>query len=341
MKKFGLKLLLYCSLVCIFILVLVWVDLFGIVHRPFESIPLYINVNAVQKKLYVLNKNKDKYTYDSFILGSSKAYAFKCSDWKNHLSDTAIPFQFNSAGDGIFGIVRKLQYLEENAYQLNNVIVVLDENTLSATRNSNVHLFTAPPEISKESYWNYYITFIRAHLNPYFCLGLFQYFITGEITGNAKAYLRKAKKKRFNNFDLISMEHNSKRELKIKADSNLYYDKRLKDGEFYDRPALLQRKAIIDLQTLKILLSEMYGVFERNKTNYRIIISPSYDQRPLRKQLMSLLQESFSPSKIYNYSGVNSITNVIGNYYESRHYRPHVGKRIMNEMYLNPSPISD
>jgi hypothetical protein len=50
---------------------------------------------------------------------------------------------------------------------------------------------------------------------------------------------------------------------------------------------------------------------------------------------MQLLQTIFGANTIYDYSGINNYTNKVENYYETSHYRPHVGEAIMSEIYID------
>lgn len=49
--------------------------------------------------------------------------------------------------------------------------------------------------------------------------------------------------------------------------------------------------------------------------------------------MLSTLQTLFGKEKVYDYSGINELTDPIGNFYESSHYRPHVARQIMQEVY--------
>jgi hypothetical protein len=56
---------------------------------------------------------------------------------------------------------------------------------------------------------------------------------------------------------------------------------------------------------------------------------------PLEKKQLDLLYDIFGEENVYDYSGVNTITNEISNYYEASHYRVHIADAILKEMYRN------
>jgi hypothetical protein len=45
------------------------------------------------------------------------------------------------------------------------------------------------------------------------------------------------------------------------------------------------------------------------------------------------LQKVFGNNNVFDYSGVNDYTNSIYNYYEASHYRPVVGRQILEAVY--------
>ncbi len=81
------------------------------------------------------------------------------------------------------------------------------------------------------------------------------------------------------------------------------------------------------------MLNEIIDVFRKQKTEYKIIISPAYDQLKLAPQDKIQLENIFGKENVYDFAGINPITNNYRNYYEHSHYRPHVTKHILSEIY--------
>ena len=81
------------------------------------------------------------------------------------------------------------------------------------------------------------------------------------------------------------------------------------------------------------LLKSIKAVFEKDKTNYEIVISPVYDQQRLNTKDLNQLQEIFGKEYVHDFSGKNSITDNVYNYYETSHYLPSVADTIMKIIY--------
>ena len=115
----------------------------------------------------------------------------------------------------------------------------------------------------------------------------------------------------------------------LKKDSLLYY----KNDWFPHKPEnpKMNEKSIKEhhLKDLELVAD----AFKRNKTNYKVIIAPLYDQRAFNLRDKALLEKYFGKNNVYDYSGKNELTNYLGNYYEGSHFKPVVGKKIMQEIY--------
>jgi hypothetical protein len=86
-------------------------------------------------------------------------------------------------------------------------------------------------------------------------------------------------------------------------------------------------------ETQKKMLAEIFAKFQNDKTNYKIIINPLYDQEKLNSEDLIILNKIFGKENVFDFSGRNEITNDFYNYYELSHYRPHVAKMIMDIIY--------
>ena len=81
------------------------------------------------------------------------------------------------------------------------------------------------------------------------------------------------------------------------------------------------------------LLSEIAKVFQDHHTKYKIIISPEYKQIRLNPADVVQLKEIFGAENVYDFSGINKYTNNIRNYYEGAHYRPCLGRQLLDSVY--------
>ena len=80
-------------------------------------------------------------------------------------------------------------------------------------------------------------------------------------------------------------------------------------------------------------LREMAGIFKHNNTNYKLVISPLYNTPKFNNTDFETLVRIFGSENVFDFSGENSITSNYRNYYERSHYRPEVGRQILEIIY--------
>jgi hypothetical protein len=83
----------------------------------------------------------------------------------------------------------------------------------------------------------------------------------------------------------------------------------------------------------KQLLEKIKEVLAEDHTNYKIVISPLYDQLKLNTNDLNYLYLEFGRQNVYDFSGINDITRDKYTYYENSHYRPFIASRIMDSIY--------
>ena len=285
-----------------------------------------LNRDIVSTEL--LMHNKDVYNYDSFIFGSSRASGFLGKDWESHISSKNPSFHFIGSGESLFGIWKKIRFLDDNDYALSNALLVLDHDLISKISNGDGVISIRHPETSKE-----YLHFYKTHFLEYISTDFFVQFLDYNFFGKRRGYMDKL----FDNMDRGLLFDNIRNDWihekkidAIRADSLGYYDRQdvfyLRDGEKKSEPVITNPKQIKMLKDIK-------GIFDKQQTKYQIVISPLYDQRTLQEKDVIMLEEIFDRQYVHDFSGVNAITNEVGNYYESSHYKPYVGKSMLEIIY--------
>jgi hypothetical protein len=120
---------------------------------------------------------------------------------------------------------------------------------------------------------------------------------------------------------------------KIKADSIFYFKAKgevfyeRSENQIYSKPTIFKEQ--IDL------LNEIKEVFSKQHTDYKIIISPLYDQKKIAPSDLIELQRIFGKDRVYDFSGINKYTIDFTNFYEPSHYRPIVASQILDSIYSN------
>lgn len=276
-------------------------------------------------------KNRGEYQFDSFIFGSSRSQAFKCVDWEKHLPISSKALHFDASGEGVFGVQTKISYIDEIGDQLKNVLIIFDEEMLQIDHNTKGYFVISPPNLSKESVLDYYGEFVMAGLDIPFIIGYLDY----SIFRTYRPYMNKriSRVKYRHKGDPINADIFYGNDIHIIEDSAGYYNNLIEKGIFYDRSNTkgknyrpLSELAISQLKTMK-------SVFDKHSTDYRIVISPLYDQIPLNEEKEQILNKIFGEEHIFNFSGKNELTEPIHHFYENSHYRPKVARKIMRTMY--------
>lgn len=334
MKKFSIKLFIF-SIPFIFYLAIIswinWNDPFKIFRKYnsfYENSIVDLNREYVCLQLY--NNNSKKIKYDSFIFGSSRSLAYKIPEWKKHLDSSSVGFHFDATGEGIYGIYNKLNYLKKNKIKVKNALFIFDYSTLTTIENRSGHLSISPPELSGESKFSYYKEYLWAISNYNFIKEYLMYDWFEKYNLD-NSYIFPKLKNNFRSNDTTGDIY-FESENKILNDKKDYYSKKINEGVFYARKNIVNNEIPISNKE-KLLLKEIIELLNTENTNYKIVISPLYDQKVLSKNQKELLISIFGKKNIFDFSGKNKFTNSIYNYYESSHYRPKVANVIMDSIY--------
>ena len=336
MKKF-VKQLFYFSTIGILYAIIVFIihctDPYKIYnsHNNFYDNAI-VDLNREHVCLELFKNNNKKQKYNSFIFGSSRSLAYIVPEWKKHLNNKVVGFHFDATGEGIYGIYNKLLFLQSKKSAIKNVLIVLDYNTLTTIKNRKGHLSISPPELSRESLFLYYKEYIFATANFNF---ISEYIKHKYLNLSIKKPQYIVQKTKFSNeYDDITGDVYFGTEKKIKQNELKYYSKLQREGAFYTRLVssnAIKEEPISDEENKLLFL--IHRILVQEKTNYRIVISPLYNQKKLSSERVQLLIAIFGKSNVHNFSGKNELTESIHNFYETSHYRPHVANKIMDSIY--------
>ncbi len=330
MKKFIVTILLYSLPLVILLVTIVWLDFFKVLGFQDYYSDQTVGLNRGMVTTSTCNHQRNKEKYNSFIFGSSRSQAFKCENWMNYLDNSATPYHFDGSGDGVWDIAKKLKYIDKLGDSIHNALVIIDRNGLRRINQKEGHLFISMPCVSGRSYFKYYATLLEAACNPNFLRAYLDYSITGVYKDYMGYLIKKGKHNHVVNDVTCDIWYSYDKE--IKMDSLQYYNTLSAKGVFYNRDNITRKKCKITAEEKKGLLT-IEEIFTKHHTNYKIVISPIYNQVPMEKDQVNLLNQVFGKENVYNFSGKNELTTPIHNYYESSHYRPHVANRILEIIY--------
>lgn len=330
MKKFINKVLIFTIPAIILIVSVICIDFFKVLKFQDYYSSQKVGINREMVTTSTFNEYRENKKFDSFIFGSSRSQAYKCADWISYLDKDAKPFHYDASGDGTWGISKKVAYIDELGDTIKNALIVIDRSVLRVTHARKGHLFISMPCISKSSNIEYYYTFLKASLEPKFLMANLDYSIFKKHRDYMGYLITKSKFDHTVDSKNCDIYYGWDKE--IEADSSGYYSKLIKKGVFYDRPSKDTTACLVTPEE-KEQLRVIKNVFEKHKTKYKIVISPVYDQIPMEKAQVELLEQIFGKENIYNFSGANQMSEQISNFYESSHYRPHVANEIMKTIY--------
>lgn len=325
--KFSLVGLIALSLI---LLVYLLSDPFKVIFSYKDYSYPYVTPNRdiISTEMFIRNKNK--YNYNSFIFGSSRTLAYKPSTWKKYINKNDAPFLFDANGESIYGIYKKIKYLESINANINNAIVIICRDvTFNQDRDfEGRHLFIKHPVTSGNSLIKFHETFFKAYLNPRFLISFYGYNL---LNHKYKDWMRGCIESRKFTYDTITNEFNIiDQEIEITTNPSKYYLKR--KNIFYKREGE-KTESINRINELQLqMLHEINRIFNKHKTRYKIVISPTYDQVKFSKRDFNILKGIFHEN-LYDFSGKNVFTDSYTNYYEDSHYRPNVGDSIFSIIY--------
>lgn len=332
MKTFLVKIIRFTFIGTIPFLVLIlgyyFYDPFKVIHTYNDYSYAYIIPNRDYISTETFINNQHKYHYNSFILGTSRTLGFRPSSWKKHLSNEDSPFMFDASAESIYGIYRKIKYLDSIQANLKNVLIIICRDyTFGYSTNYDAHLYIKHPATSGESKLFFHHVFFRAYLTPEFLFSFYNYTFTKKY----KPYMERFIEPRKIAYDTITNELNLiDQETEITNNPRAYYEK--KKELFYKRGV----ESANDFNAINseqiVMLRKISQILKKNGTNYKVIISPLYEQIKFIQSDLDVLYRIFE-NNLYDFSGKNSLTDRQANYYETSHYRPNLGDSILQIIY--------
>lgn len=326
------KIIRFLSLCLIPVLLLfvlyIYYDPFRILrtYKNYSSSEVVLNRDHVSTTMFLNNYKKNN--YNSFIFGSSRTLGFRTKVWSKYLAKKDKMFVFDASNESIYGIYTKLKYLDLKKIKINNAIIVLcRDRTFEYDKNHEGHLFIKHPEISGESKLRFQFEFLKDYFSAKFLFCFYLHKVIKEYKPFMFGYIEDEKTMINSSTNEINLDIAEKQ---IKQSPTKYYLE--KNDVFYKRKG----EQIDSIQRINqkelFMLREVKRILEKNKTNYKVIISPLYEQIKFSRTDENILKTIFG-AKLFDFSGKNKLTEQVDNYYESSHFRPKVGDAIFEVIY--------
>ena len=316
MKKFIRKIIFFfCVPLSILILCYLLTD-------PFKNLTEFnlsdcSTVNREYTSIELFLRNNHTYQYNSFIFGSSRACGLNSYYWKHKLGDNNIrQFVFQSWVETVTGIYQKLNFLEKEGSKIDNALILIDiPSSFSKEQQSTKVLSLKDYRLSGKSYFYNQFYYFIAYLKPL--------KISESVINSIH------QKKEIANFDTISNDWNKSNIHNLLPLQNRNLDK----SKFLKLQ--IQEKEIESLisSDLENVLFQINNILTRNKTKFKIIITPDFYQNKINQRDLLKLQNIFGESNVINFSGKNSINIDMYNFTDPNHFDLNVGKQIIDFIY--------
>lgn len=271
------------------------------------------------------------HAYNSYILGNSRAMYYEVGTWSKHIhEDARACYHMDAYTESLFAIERKLNFLHERKAPIKNALIILDATMLPRATAQPGFLFGTDYRLSGESYLHSQATFAAAFFKAGFIFRFLQYSLLGLVK---KDVAKDAGVWPFTYDPVTNEVRRTYYEELIRTDSAAYYQPRR--GYFIRQDTTAHTDAPVIGPAQEKLFASMMKILRADSTNYRIIISPGYDQVRLNPEDVRILRQYFGAQNVYDFSGVNAFTADQHNFYDDVHYRPQVAAAIMEKIYKN------
>ena len=340
--KQHLKIALLCK---VFALALPFFFLLGsfVVVDPFMIIKDYKDYDhpranfGLQNLGYIswlkFKKNNPSKHYDSFILGASCTLTYQSKYWKEYINGRV--FRLPSNDENLYEIVNLLEALEKQPHQkIRNILIVSEPRLLAIDEETKGIMHTFPREVSGRSMFSLGTDYIKGFFSMPFNYSYMKYVVSrmiGRKTGDLAE----------NNQGIADTKTNddlsiSQREADINSKGLLAYYKEKKEVfagvdtmRHETMPALFGDSQIA-------LLKRVKAVAQHHNAKLKIAIGPNLETGYMNPKDDAILREIFGDKNVVNYN-VPAYKDLEKkeNFYDKVHYRPHIAKQILRDLYAN------
>jgi hypothetical protein len=310
-------------------------DPFRVIRRPefgnyYDDQVYELNRDYASTEMFFSRHPTTK--YDTFIFGSSRSFSYYCDDLQSYLPGSR-PFHYPAASENLYGIYCKIKKLDESGVDLKNVLIVIDGWAMADLTSRTDHLHILHPRVSGDGWFNFQLAFVKAFLSRQFLF----YYLDYRIWGQMRPWMREIfiEKGRVRIGPATNDFYFEREERQLREDEDAFYERRRHLFDAADSPRPRSAEPVLKADH-EWYLREIEAIFRRHRTNFRIVISPLYDQPELHPKDCEILERIFGKSNVCNFSGVREITENRRNYYDPGHYRPSIARMIMRRAFLGP-----
>ena len=292
------------------------------------------NVDATNREYLsteLFLRNKDNYSYDSFVFASSRGGCINTYTWKMYLEKDAQPYLFQAWSETLTGIYLKLDYLDKNDINIDNAILLFDVPSTFASKQLPTEVLTLKHyRFTNTSHLQYSMTqFYNFCQKPSLWISSVKKKISKTKTPySADLITNDWESKNKDNYDYLPKQDSLKSCSEKTRKTFLYNHEKNKN-----LPQKISNTLIND--DFLTILKDIKEILYKHKTNYHIVISPAIcsTNPKINQKDLAIIEELFGKDKVHNYSGCNDITNDYNNFSDPNHFGLRVGYLIFEDIY--------
>lgn len=296
------------------------------------------NRDYLSSELFV--KNYPEHQYNSYVFGTSRGCGINTYQWLTYLPEGASQFLFQAWGETITGIDQKVTYIEEHHYPLDNVLMLVDiPKTFSRPQLPHIAMAIKDPRFSHQPEWAFQATLFYDFIQK---PSEWKRAVRNKVKGIRPAVT----------FDPISNDwemENKDLDLSGPPEKECLRNmsrkaKAVFKRDYVDNPyvTIPESVPVIDGSMLEIM-DHIKGVFDRNGTYYKIVVTPGYGyQYPeITDDDLQALRVVFGEENVFDFSRRKEITLDYENFGDPNHFGLNVGWQILEEVYQSGKQQDD
>lgn len=334
MRYFLTKLLIFLSPFMVLLSLYPVLDPLKVLYSYDQYFPENGNSLANINKDYVSTQNLlqhyNLYKPSNFIFGSSRSIFYETNAWSQYIK---VPkdacYHYDAFGESLYGIVNKIEFLNKKHMPVKHALIILDYAVLEGQEMPKEYFRLQDPTVSGNSVLAFQYAHLKTYCNYGFLKDYFRNLFKTTSSSVPDATLLGENKQSYNFVNNEMKFPELEKEINLKG--NTYYEER-KDI-FYLRDTIQKIYGVVIKERQVKQLKRIKEILTTNRAEYRIVISPLYDQLQMNPEDRLLLENLFGKKYVFDFSGINELTRPLSNYYEISHYRPHVADSIMKIIY--------
>ena len=228
-----------------------------------------------------------------------------------------------------------LEALEKQPRQeINNVLIVSEPILLAVDKEEAGVLHALPTEVSGKSMISLNIDYLKAFFDIPFLSAYIKHNFFGISNDATKLYLNDNKcfVDHYTN-DAVGIRA-KEQEINSKGESVFYKERQ----EQFAGVDTMRRETMPALfgDSQIALFKRVKAVAQRHNTNLKIAIGPNLETGYMNPKDDAILREIFGDKNVVNYN-VPAYKDLEKkeNFYDKVHYRPHIAKQILRDLYAN------